>query len=110
MRLIVTGMQRPTQEFLVRIHVNIDPSVDAETLDALTAAERTRGAELVREGAIREIWRVPGTRGNVGRWRAENATALHTMLSSLPMFAYMTIEVTALAEHPLAPIFEEIGS
>jgi muconolactone D-isomerase len=103
-------MQLATQEFLVRIHVNVDPSLDVAVRQELTAAERVRGAELVRDGSIRAIWRVPGTAGNVGVWRADNATDLHAMLSSLPMFPYMSIEVTALAAHPLAPIFEELGS
>lgn len=97
------------QEFLVRIRVHVDPALDADTRQALTAAERARGAELVRAGAIQLIWRVPGTQGNVGVWRAEDATALHTLLSSLPHFLYMDIDVTPLAEHPLAPVVAELA-
>jgi muconolactone D-isomerase len=98
------------QEFFVRIAVNVDPALDPATKAALTAAERARGAELVRGGAIHAIWRVPGTAGNLGIWRADDATELHALLSSLPHFPYMTIEVTALAEHPLAPIVTEVAS
>jgi muconolactone D-isomerase len=98
------------QEFFVRIAVNVDPGLEPATKAALTAAERVRGAELVRAGAIHAIWRVPGTAGNLGIWRADDATELHTLLSSLPFFPYMSIEVTALAEHPLAPIFMELAS
>jgi muconolactone D-isomerase len=97
------------QEFLVRVRVNVDPSLDAEARQSLLAAERARGEELVRAGSIKAIWRVPGTQGNVALWRAEDATALHALLASLPHFLYMDIEVTALAAHPLAPILTEVA-
>lgn len=97
------------QEFLVRIRVNLDPGLDADTRQALTSAERARGEELVRGGSVRAIWRIPGTAGNVGIWLAEDATALNALLSSLPLFLYMDIEVTALAEHPLGPILAEFA-
>src|ERR1700722_15808856 len=96
------------QEFLVRVRVNVDPSVDAATRATLLSAERARGEELVRSGNIRAIWRVPGTQGNVAIWAAEDATALHALLASLPHFLYMDIEVMAIAEHPLAPILTEV--
>jgi muconolactone D-isomerase len=98
------------QEFLVRIQVHVDPGLDDDTRQALTIAERVRGAELVRAGAIQSIWRVPGTAGNVGVWRAEDATSLHALLSSLPQFRYMDIDVTPLAEHPLAPVLAELAT
>jgi muconolactone D-isomerase len=97
------------QEFLVRVQVHVDPGLDADTREALTAAERARGADLVRAGVIQAIWRVPGTQGNVAVWRAEDATALHALLSSLPHFLYMDIDVTPLATHPLALVFAELA-
>ncbi|HTW20944.1 MAG TPA: muconolactone Delta-isomerase family protein [Mycobacteriales bacterium] len=98
-----------TQRFLVRIQVNLPPGTDPATRRSLLDAERSRGAELVRAGTIHEIWRVPGTFGNVGIWQAADATALHEALSSLPLFPYMAIETLALADHPLAPVLAEVG-
>lgn len=98
-----------TQRFLVRIRITLPPDIDPATRQALLDAERTRGTELVRSGTIHEIWRVPGTFGNIGIWQAENATALHAALSSLPLFDYMAIETLALADHPLAPVLAEVG-
>jgi muconolactone D-isomerase len=98
------------QEFFVRVRVNVDPNLDPSTRQALLSAERARGEELVRAGNIRRIWRVPGTQGNVAIWAAEDATVLHALLSSLPHFLYMDIEVVAIAEHPLAPIIKEVGT
>ena len=63
--------------------------------------EQVRGRELMDEGVIRRIWRIPGRTANVGIWDAANPTALHEALSSLPMFPYIDAKVTPLATHPL---------
>lgn len=91
----------PRDEFLVEIRVAIPPTLAQQDVDALIAAERKRGRELREAGAIERIWRIPGTRDNVGIWRAESATDLHGLLSSLPLFPYMAITVRPLAQHPL---------
>lgn len=88
-------------EFLVQIQVNIPTSMSADELSALTDAERSRGKQLQSAGTIHRIWRVPGTRNNVGIWRAADATELHAEIASLPLFKYMNIQVTPLAVHPL---------
>ena len=59
---------------------------DPEELARLTAAERARGAELGAAGTIRRMWRVPGRRANWGVWEADDATALHAAIASLPLF------------------------
>lgn len=69
----------------------------AELLDA----ERTRGLALISEASIARIWRIPGQLSNVGIWRAESASQLHDKIASLPLFAWMAVDVTALATHPL---------
>lgn len=94
-----------SMEFLVRIKVDIPPSTEAAEIQQLTHLERIRGRELQEAGVIQRIWRIPGTTGNVGIWRAQDATDLHSALASLPLFKFMRIEVTALAVHPL-----EIGT
>jgi muconolactone D-isomerase len=88
-------------EFLVRITVALPHTLPREEVERLVAAERVRGRELVDAGAIRRIWRLPGGTRNVGIWRAEDATALHDLLMSLPMAPYFTTHVEVLATHPL---------
>ena len=88
-------------EFLVRIEIEIPPALDASARDELIAAEAERGRELLAEGYIRRIWRVPGRTANVGIWEAADATQLHAQLATLPMFPYIDAEVLALAVHPL---------
>ena len=43
-----------------------------------------------------------GRYANVSIFDVENNDELHALLSSLPLFPYMDIEVTALARHPSA--------
>jgi muconolactone D-isomerase len=88
-------------EFLVRIEVNLPPDMDPTARQALLDRESARGRELHEAGTIVRIWRLPGRLANVGVWQAADATALHAALSSLPVFNWTRIEVTALATHYL---------
>lgn len=90
-------------EFLVEIENLWPGDGDAERLRALTAAESRRAAELAEAGILRKLWRIPGTRRNVGLWAATDATRLHEALSSLPFFPWLNITVRPLADHPNDP-------
>lgn len=85
-------------EFLVEIEIGPIPD---DVRDEVMAGERRRGRELMDAGTIRRIWRIPGRRANVGVWDAEDATALHAAIASLPAHPWMDVRVTALATHPL---------
>ena len=87
-------------EFLVNIEVELARRHDPDELAKLTTAERIRGDELASAGTIRRMWRVPGRRENWGIWEAEDATALHAAIDSLPFFPYLDVEVIPLAGPP----------
>jgi len=88
-------------DFLVTLLQDWPALREHAALDFLVEAERQVGAELLREGTLVKIWRVPGTRSNVGIWRAADATALHLALGRQPMWPWLSATVMALAEHPL---------
>lgn len=88
-------------EFLVSIDIRTPHDLDREELAALQAAEAVRARELVEAGSLKRIWRIPGRRSNISIYEADDATALHAALSSLPLFPYMDIQVQALATHPV---------
>ena len=90
-------------EFLVSIEVGWPPDGDPAELERLRAAEARRSAELAAAGTITRLWRKPGRFANWGLWRAADATELHAALSSLPMFAWLDVEVHPLAAHPSDP-------
>lgn len=89
--------------FLVRIEVRLPDHLSDAERDGVLSAELERGRELVEAGAIRAIWRVPGGLRNVGIWEAQDATALHELIASLPLVRWLSAEVTPLADHPLGP-------
>ena len=90
-------------EFLVHIEVRWPPDGDPEQRARLVEAEAARARELAAAGTIKRLWRIPGRQANYGLWSADDATALHTAISSLPFFPWLDVEVIALAEHPSDP-------
>lgn len=88
-------------EFLVRLEIALPPDMDPARRAQLLADEERRARELIDAGTIVRIWRVPGRYANVGVWEAADATALHDLVASLPLFPYMEAHVEALAQHYL---------
>ena len=88
-------------EFLVEITIKLPADMPAQQRAALLDAELTVGRRLAATGAIDRMWRVPGARRNVGIWQASDATHLHELVSSLPLFDWIEATVTALAAHPV---------
>jgi muconolactone D-isomerase len=88
-------------QFLVRIHVHLPPDLPAGERQALEEAELARGRELLGAGSIVSIWRIPGGLRNVGIWEARDATELHELIASLPLYRWLEADVTPLADHPL---------
>ncbi|UCR88193.1 muconolactone Delta-isomerase [Mycetocola spongiae] len=90
-------------EFLVEISINLPPETDPALREDLYAREGARAAELTASGALSRIWRVPGRRANWSLYRVADATELHGLLASLPLYAWMDITVHPLATHPADP-------
>jgi len=90
-------------EFLVEITNTWPADGDPDRKAGLALAESGRAAELARDGILKKLWRIPGTSRNVGLWVADDATALHAALTSLPFFPWLEITVRPLAAHPNDP-------
>ena len=84
-------------DFLVRVDVARAYELPEVERAALIDRERARGRELLSQGVIRQLWRLPGTRTNIGIWSAADADALEEALASLPIRSYAEIHVTALS-------------
>lgn len=86
--------------FAVRMDVDIptdlDPQVRADTL----AREKAYSQELQRGGEWVHIWRCVGQYSNISIFDVVSNERLHEILWGLPLFAYMSVEVTPLATHP----------
>ena len=85
---------------MVEMDVRIPLDFDKEESDRLKAREKKRFQELQRVGKWRHIWRVVGRYANVSIFDVESNSELHDILTSLPLFPFMTMKVTALCRHP----------
>ncbi|WCT74130.1 muconolactone Delta-isomerase [Sphingomonas naphthae] len=86
--------------FMVEMDVNIPLGFDADEAARLKAAEKARFQELQAAGTWRHIWRVVGRYANVSIFDVADNAALHDLLTTLPLFPFMTMRVTALCRHP----------
>jgi muconolactone D-isomerase len=86
--------------FHVRIAVHIPHDTDSERIKRLSAQEHERASELQLQGKWRHLWRVAGKFANISIFDVESPAELHDLLSSLPFYPFMEVEVTALCHHP----------
>ena len=86
--------------FHVTMDVRIPHDADPAKIDRLKAEEKARAQELQRQGVWRHLWRVAGRYSNVSIFDVADAQALHDLLSTLPLFPYMDVQVAALCRHP----------
>ena len=86
--------------FHVEIVVQIPHDVDSEKIKALSAAEVERAKTLQRDGKWLHIWRIVGQWANISIFNVNDGAELHEILTSLPLYPYMEIKVTALCAHP----------
>ena len=95
--------------FLVHMEVALPPDMPEAEADAIKAREREYAQGLMRDGRWLHIWRIAGRYANASVFDVASNDELHKLLSGLPLFPYMDIEVTALARHPSAITPEERG-
>jgi muconolactone D-isomerase len=86
--------------FHVRMNVNLPPSMAPEQAAQLKQTEKELAQRLQREGKWRHLWRIAGQYANVSLFDVASVEELHTLLTSLPLFPYMQIEVMPLCRHP----------
>ena len=84
----------------LRMDVNLPPDLDPAVRADLLAREKEYSQQQQREGRWPHLWRVAGEYANISIVDVADHDELHAVLSGLPLFAYMDIEVTPLAVHP----------
>lgn len=88
--------------FHVTMEVHLPPDMPKVAADDIKAREKAYAQGLMREGKWPHIWRVAGRYANVSILDVADNDELHALLSGLPLFPYMDIQVTPLARHPSA--------
>jgi len=93
-------------DYLVDFTVTVPEGTPASELEQRMRGEGTRVAELAAQGHAVRIWKPSGDDGlsrAIGLYRAADDSELQAILESLPLWPWMEISVTALAEHPNDP-------
>jgi muconolactone D-isomerase len=72
----------------------------AEQAAQLKQDEKALAQRLQEEGKWRHLWRIAGQYANISIFDVGSVDELHTLLTSLPLFPYMQIEVMPLCRHP----------
>ena len=88
--------------FLVRMDVKIPHDLPAEQANEIKAREKAYSQDLQRDGRWKSIWRVVGEYANYSIFDVASNDELHQLLQGLPLFPFMKISVTPLAQHPSA--------
>jgi muconolactone D-isomerase len=88
--------------FHVRMNVRMPHDMPAEQADEIRAREKAVAQDIQRQGKWPHLWRIAGRYANVSIFDVADADELHALLTSLPLFPFMDIEVTPLARHPSA--------
>ena len=86
--------------FQVEIDVVIPDTADRVMVRNLSQEESAKAKDLQRSGKWKHLWRVVGKRSNLSIFDVDNAEELHEILTSLPLYRFMTIRVRPLCRHP----------
>ena len=87
---------------LFAVRMDVDLPLDLPGRDELLAREKAYSQDLQRDGRWPHIWRVVGAYSNLSIFDVADNEELHQLLWNLPLFPYMDITITPLAEHPSA--------
>ncbi|MFJ8949601.1 MULTISPECIES: muconolactone Delta-isomerase [unclassified Streptomyces] len=86
--------------FAVRMDVDIPRDLAPDDRADLVAREKAYCHELQKSGEWVHIWRCVGQYSNLSVFDVADNETLHRILWGLPLFPFMSIEVTPLAQHP----------
>jgi muconolactone D-isomerase len=86
--------------FHVRMNVNLPASMPPQQAAALKLEEKELAQRLQESGKWRHLWRIAGQYANISVFDVDSVDELHTLLTSLPLFPYMQVDVMPLCRHP----------
>jgi muconolactone D-isomerase len=86
--------------FHVVMNVRVPQGFDPEKLKQLQVEEHERAKELQLQGKWLHLWRVAGKYTNISVFEVESPAEFHEILSSLPLYPFLEVEVAALCHHP----------
>lgn len=86
--------------FHVRMDVKLPVTMPEDQANALKKTEKEIAQALQQSGKWRHLWRIAGQYANISIFDVDSVEELHTLISTLPLFPYMEIQVQPLCRHP----------
>jgi muconolactone delta-isomerase len=93
-------------EFLTTFVISVPDGMPGLVVEDAEAREAQRARELAGQGHLLRLWKLPAESGHgraLGLWRAGDAAEMDSVLRSLPLDPWMTVQTTPLTSHPNDP-------
>ncbi|HUE31860.1 MAG TPA: muconolactone Delta-isomerase family protein [Mycobacterium sp.] len=100
------GLGSAVSEFLTTLTITVPSGTKDAEVDDRKAREAVRAAELAGQGRLLRLWtpsNAPGVWRTLGLWGADDQGDLMSILQSLPLYDWMTVDATPLLVHPSDP-------
>ncbi|MGI3170344.1 muconolactone Delta-isomerase [Pseudooceanicola sp. C21-150M6] len=88
--------------YMVRMDVTVPTYIPAAEFEEIKAREKAYAQDLQRQGKWVGLWRIVGEYANYSLFDVGSNDELQEILQNLPLFPFMSCEVTPLARHPSA--------
>ncbi|KFF21345.1 muconolactone Delta-isomerase family protein [Chryseobacterium sp. JM1] len=88
--------------YVIEMDVRIPETWSGEKIADYITREKETSQKWQKSGKWIYLWRVAGKYSNISVLEVESPDELHKIISSLPLFPYMTIKVTSITKHPNA--------
>jgi muconolactone delta-isomerase len=92
-----------SSEFFTTFTATVLPDTPSQLVDEANAREATRVRELAGLGLLERLWQLPGSGRTLGLWRALDSAEMQTILGSLPLRDWFSVETLELSVHPSDP-------
>jgi muconolactone delta-isomerase len=96
-------------EYLVLMTTRLPDRTPKQAIDDIHAREDAHSRKLASQGHLLRLWRPspqPGQWQTLGLFAADDGEQLGTVLTSMPLHAWRTDQVTPLSRHPNDPALQ----
>jgi muconolactone D-isomerase len=80
--------------------VQLPVTMPEDQANVLKKTEKEIAQALQESGKWRHLWRIAGQYANISIFDVESVEELHALISTLPLFPYMQIQIMPLCRHP----------
>jgi muconolactone delta-isomerase len=90
-------------EFLTTFTMAVPADTAHDIVEDTARREADRARELAEQDYLERLWALPGKDRTLGLWRASDSAGMNAILATLPLLAWMSVEITPLTPHPSDP-------